>query len=359
MLLFDGFEDVAPTVDALVMTESPLKLDSGVSSASHSRGGVISARARVDDADLSRFMDMLSAEKGAAANTLAAYRNDLADLCAFLTARGRALRSVDEGGLRAYMIALGEQGLALSSRARRLSAIKQFFAFLLAEGVRGDDPSALLEGPRRRAPLPKTLSMAEVDLLLSSAQARKRAATGSEHKRAARLHCLLEMLYATGMRVSELVSLPRNTLAGDKQVLTIRGKGGRERIVPLNGAAIEALEDYLRSSDSADQQSPWLFPSWGRAGHLTRQRLAQELKGLGREAGIDPAKLSPHVLRHAFASHLLERGADLRAVQKLLGHADISTTQIYTHVLEERLREIMRTHHPLANSPVLTSNSAD
>jgi len=341
------------------MTEAPLKTDCGARSAAQARDGVAPARARVDDADLSRFLDMLSAEKGAAANTLAAYRNDLADLCAFLASRGRALRSVDEIGLRAYLIALGEQGLALSSRARRLSAIKQFFAFLLAEGVRGDDPSALLEGPRRRAPLPKTLSMAEVDLLLSSAQARKRAATGSERKRAARLHCLLEMLYATGMRVSELVSLPRHTIAGDNQVLTIRGKGGRERIVPLNRAAIEALEDYLLSNDLGDQQLPWLFPSWGRAGHLTRQRLAQELKGLGREAGIDTAKLSPHVLRHAFASHLLERGADLRAVQKLLGHADISTTQIYTHVLEERLREIMRTHHPLANSPVLASDGAD
>ncbi len=304
--------------------------------------------------DLSSFLDMLTAEKGAAANTLAAYRNDLADLGAFLTGLGRSFRCADAGDLRGYMMRLGEHGLAASSRARRLSAIKQFFAFLAAEGLRDDDPAALLEGPRRRQPLPKTLSVAEVDLLLSQAKTRKLKAKGSEHKRAARLHCLLEMLYATGMRASELVSLPRSALVGDRQVLTIRGKGGRERIVPLNGPAIEALDDHLAASEAADRKSVWLFPSWGRGGHLTRQRLAQELKALGRDAGIDPVKLSPHVLRHAFASHLLERGADLRAVQKLLGHADISTTQIYTHVLEERLREIVQTHHPLAKNPALT-----
>lgn len=323
----------------------------------------VKARAAADqeafeDGDLARFLDMLSAEKGAAANTLVAYRNDLADLGAFLAAQGLDFRRAQASDLRGYMTRLGEVGLAMSSRARRLSAIKQFFAFLLAESLRDDDPSALLEGPRRRLPLPKTLSVAEVDLLLSTARSRKLEATGKERKRAARLHCLLEMLYATGMRASELVSLPRNALAGDRQVLTIRGKGGRERLVPLNEAAIEALEDYLAGSPAADRESVWLFPSWGRAGHLTRQRLSQELKALGREVGIDPAKLSPHVLRHAFASHLLERGADLRAVQKLLGHADISTTQIYTHVLEERLREVMQMYHPLAKNPVLSTDRA-
>jgi len=305
-------------------------------------------RETFEDADLTRFLDMLAAEKGAAVNTLSAYRNDLADLGAFLGVEGGDFRRAEAAHLRAYMTRLGEQGLAMSSRARRLSAIKQFFAFLVAENIRADDPAALLEGPRRRLPLPKTLSMAEVDHLLSAAKARKRNSSGPERRRAARLHCLLEMLYATGMRASELVSLPRNAIAGDRQVLTIRGKGGRERIVPLNGDAIEALDAYLAGSSEAERRSPWLFPSWGRAGHLTRQRLSQELKALGRDIGMDPAKLSPHVLRHAFASHLLERGADLRAVQKLLGHADISTTQIYTHVLEERLREIMHTHHPLA-----------
>jgi integrase/recombinase XerD len=339
------------------MAESPQKADAAADPVSD-LAGAAPVRETFEDDDLTRFLDMLSAEKGAAANTLAAYRNDLAHLGAFFAAQGQDFRSVDAGHLRAYMTRLGEQGLALSSRARRLSAIKQFFAFLVAEGVRDADPAALLEGPRRRLPLPKTLSMAEVDLLLSTAKARKLEANGSESKRAARLHCLLEMLYATGMRASELVSLPRRALAGDKQVLTIRGKGGRERIVPLNEAAIEALEDYLGQRDAAERQSVWLFPSWGRAGHLTRQRLSQELKALGRDAGIDPAKLSPHVLRHAFASHLLERGADLRAVQKLLGHADISTTQIYTHVLEERLREIMHTHHPLAKNPMLTGGEA-
>lgn len=302
--------------------------------------------------DLARFTDMLSAEKGAAANTLAAYRTDLTGLGAFLAGRGLDFRNAGPDDLTAYLAHLAALGLAVSSRARRISAMKQFFRFLAAEALRADDPTALIEGPRRRAPLPKTLSVAEVDQLLNAARARRASAEGTQRKRAVRLHCLLEILYATGMRVSELVSLPRAALAGDQRVLTIRGKGGRERIVPLNGAAIEALEAYLAAiggnRNAADTRAVWLFPSWGRGGHLTRQRLAQELKALGREAGLDSAKLSPHVLRHAFASHLLERGADLRAVQKLLGHADISTTQIYTHVLEERLREILLTHHPLA-----------
>jgi integrase/recombinase XerD len=342
-----------------VTAEPPHKLISeSLRGAPEATGRAAADRETFEDADLSRFLDMLSAEKGAAANTLTAYRNDVADLGAFLAARALDFRRAQASDLRAYLTLLGEQGLAMSSRARRLSAMKQFFGFLLAEGVRQDDPSALLEGPRRRVPLPKTLSMAEVDVLLSAAKARKLAATGADRRRAARLHCLLEMLYATGMRASELVSLPRSALAGDRQVLTIRGKGGRERIVPLNEAALEALDDYLAGSAEAERQSDWLFPSWGRGGHLTRQRLAQELKALGREVGIDPEKLSPHVLRHAFASHLLERGADLRAVQKLLGHADISTTQIYTHVLEERLREIMHTHHPLAKNPALSTDEA-
>jgi len=295
---------------------------------------------------------MMSAEKGAAVNTLAAYRTDLTDLGVFLAERGLDFRGAGADDLTAYLAHLAALGLAVSSRARRISAIKQFYRFLAAEGICADDPSTLIEGPRLRPPLPKTLSIAEVDGLLSAARARWLSAQGRERKRAARLHCLLEILYATGMRVSELVSLPRAALTGDRRVLTIKGKGGRERIVPLNETAIEALETYLRETSAhggAPQAEPvWLFPSWGRGGHLTRQRLAQELKALGSEAGLDPSKLSPHVLRHAFASHLLERGADLRAVQKLLGHADISTTQIYTHVLEERLREILHAHHPLA-----------
>ncbi len=296
---------------------------------------------------------MLIAEKGASVNTLAAYRNDLAALGDFLSGRGRDLRSADAGDLRDFLASLDARGLALSSRARRLSAIRQFYRFMLAEGLREDDPSALIEGPRRKPPLPKTLSMAEVDRLLAAAKARLTKAQGLERKRAARLRCLLEVLYATGMRVSELVSLPRDALARDERVLTITGKGGRERMVPLNREALASLEAYLAEAEPREGNAPakrsyWLFPSWGRGGHLTRQRLSQELKALGREAGIDPSKLSPHVLRHAFASHLLERGADLRAIQKLLGHADISTTQIYTHVMEERLREILHTHHPLA-----------
>jgi len=316
----------------------------------HPRAAALGAR-RAED--LAGFMDMLSAEKGAAINTLAAYRTDLSSLGDFLADRGLDFRRNSAEDLKAYLAHLDKIGLAVSTRARRISAIKQFFRFLAAEGLRADDPATLLEGPRRRATLPKTLSVAEVDLLLSKAKARRLSAQGRERKRAVRLHCLLEILYATGMRVSELVALPRAALTGDQRVLTVRGKGGHERIVPLNETAREALDAYIqealtKSSDPSEPWDVWLFPSWGRGGHLTRQRLAQELKALGREAGLDPAKLSPHVLRHAFASHLLERGADLRAVQKLLGHADISTTQIYTHVLEDRLRKILQTHHPLA-----------
>jgi len=306
--------------------------------------------------DILSFLNMLSAEKGVATNTLAAYQNDLGDLAGFLACQGSDLRTASTSDLNGYFTWLGEHGLAPSSRARKLSAIKQFYRFLQAEALRKDDPAALLEGPRKRSSLPKTLNMAEVDRLLGAAKQRSVKATGSERKRAIRLNCLLEILYATGIRASELVSLPRTAITDDRRVLTIRGKGGRERIVPLNTAAVAALESYLAMADEADgmqveRRSAWLFPSWGRAGHLTRQRLAQELKALGRKASIEPSKLSPHVLRHAFASHMLERGADLRAVQKLLGHADISTTQIYTHVLEERLREIMHKHHPLARDP--------
>ena len=214
----------------------------------------------------------------------------------------------------------------------------------------------MIDGPKRQTPLPKTLSFDEVDRLLNVAGQKAADASEAQRLKALRLYCLLEVLYATGMRVSELVALPRNALLGDERTLIIKGKGGRERMVPLNPRARQALtgpiwpsaksEGSARDADSSE----WLFPSWGRQGHLTRQRLAQELKGLAGEAAIEPSRLSPHVLRHAFASHMLERGADLRAVQKLLGHADISTTQIYTHVLEERLRSIVHEHHPLTDS---------
>ncbi|MBO0765434.1 MAG: site-specific tyrosine recombinase XerD [Hyphomicrobiaceae bacterium] len=300
-----------------------------------------------------RFMEMLSAERGAAQNTRAAYTRDLDDFLAFLARqRCKRLVEVDASDISAYLRAGAEAGLAPASRARRLSAIRQLFRFLAAEGFMPEDPANRLAGPKRGRPLPRTLSPAEVDRLIETARARIAAAKGRERVRALRLHALIEMLYATGMRVSELVTLPRSVLAGDTRVLLIKGKGGRERIVPLNAPARAALECYLNVGFD-DGLAPmvktkWLFASRSAEGHLTRQRLAQELKGLAAEAGLDPDRVSPHVLRHAFASHLLDRGADLRAVQQLLGHADISTTQIYTHVLEERLKQLVFEHHPLA-----------
>jgi integrase/recombinase XerD len=308
---------------------------------------------QVQDRELvGRFKEMLSAERGATDNTLQAYGRDLDEFLAFLSARRVALVAAMPADISAYLRAAAEGGLAPASRARRLSAIRQLFKFLAAEGVITDDPARAFAGPRRARPLPRTLSAAEVDRLIETARRRIEGTTGRDRVRALRLHALIEMLYATGMRVSELVTLPRSVLTGDGRVLTIRGKGGRERIVPLNQAARSALDRYLNVG-SQDGVAPmlrtkWLFASRGAEGHLTRQRLAQELKQLAAEAGLDPARVSPHVLRHAFASHLLDRGADLRSVQQLLGHADISTTQIYTHVLEERLKRLVFDHHPLA-----------
>ena len=301
-----------------------------------------------------RFKEMLSAERGAADNTLQAYGRDLDDFLAFLSARRQALVATMPADISAYLRAAAQGGLAPASRARRLSAIRQLFRFLAAEGIVAQDPARTLTGPKRARPLPRTLSAAEVDRLIDTARRRIEGTRGRDRVRALRLHALIEMLYATGMRVSELVTLPRSVLTGDGRVLTIKGKGGRERIVPLNQAARSALDRYLNVGFE-DGVAPmlktrWLFASRGAQGHLTRHRLAQELKQLAAEAGLDPARLSPHVLRHAFASHLLDRGADLRSVQQLLGHADISTTQIYTHVLEERLKRLVFDHHPLATN---------
>ncbi len=303
---------------------------------------------------LEAFLDMLASERGAARNTLDAYRRDLVD---FLDEIGRAqvtLEGVAPSHVTAHLRTLDDNGLGSSSRARKLSALRQFFKFLVAEDAIGEDPTHGLTGPRKTASLPKILSVAEVDRLLETAKARTRDIKGRDLVRGLRLHALLELLYATGMRVTELVSLPRTVLAGDERVFTITGKGGRERLVPLNTSARAALSRYLSvGTDPTDGvalmlRTKWLFPSKAAGGHLTRQRFAQELKELSQAAGIDPDRVSPHVLRHAFASHLLDRGADLRAVQQLLGHADISTTQIYTHVLEERLRRLVLDHHPLA-----------
>ena len=294
---------------------------------------------------------MLSAERGAARNTLDAYERDLRDFSAFLATCGKTQTEATAKDIRDYLEHVAGQGLSASTAARRLSAIRQFHGFLFADGVRKDDPCGSIEGPRRARPLPKTLSVDEVDGLLAAA---RRAADGRTHEEAvlaykrARLVCLMEVLYATGLRVSELVGLPLSAVRGDERFLAVSGKGGRERLVPLSETARADAYLPLRDQRLGDKGSPWLFPSRGRQGHLTRHRFAQLLKDLAAAAGLDPSRVSPHTLRHAFASHLLANGADLRAVQQMLGHADISTTQIYTHVLDERLKELVETHHPLA-----------
>lgn len=304
-----------------------------------------------DDTLLALFLDMLAAERGAGANTLSAYRSDLGDLAAFLRERRRTLANAATDDLRAFLQSLAARKFKPASLARRLSAVRQFYRFLYAEGKRGDDPAAILEGPKRGRTLPKTLSIEEVDRLLE--QARKGVddpeQTLSRRLRAARLTCLLETVYATGLRVSELVSLPAAAARHNQNALIVRGKGGKERMVPLNAAAKHAMANYFSLREKAGgNASKWLFPSFGAEGHLTRQHFARELKTLASACGIPAKRLSPHVLRHAFASHLLHNGADLRVVQTLLGHADISTTQIYTHVLEERLKALVRDLHPLA-----------
>jgi len=308
---------------------------------------------------LEQFLDMQSAEKGAAKNTLDAYARDLGDFLGHLERSGLSVETATSDHLARYLAELAGSGLAAASRARRLSAIRQLFKFLLAEAIIAEDPSEGLAGPRRERPLPRILSVAEVDRLIDGARRQAAIAPGEERVGALRRYAMLELLYATGLRVSELCSLPRDVLRRDRRVLTITGKGGRERIVPLNGAAREAVLAYLAAADEAADlrlgagevrpaRPRWLFPARSSEGYVTRQHFGQELKELAEAAGLDAARVSPHVLRHAFASHLLDRGADLRAVQQLLGHADISTTEIYTHVLEERLKKLVQEHHPLA-----------
>jgi integrase/recombinase XerD len=304
--------------------------------------------------ELALFLDMLMSERDAAAHTIDAYTRDISDFLAFLAAKGGTASTASADHVRAYLAGLAGKGLAPTSRARKLSAIRQFFRFLLAEGLRADDPTSAIDSPKLGRPLPKILSLAEVETLIDTA---KQASDGSADvagRRALRLYALLETLYASGLRVSELIALPRNVLAADDRVLTIKGKGGRERLVPLNEAARQALAAHVTAVREGEVRargaSPWLFPTGDGTQHITRQRFGQELKALALAANLDPARVSPHVLRHAFASHLLERGADLRTVQQLLGHADISTTQIYTHVIEERLRRLVEEHHPLAQA---------
>jgi integrase/recombinase XerD len=306
--------------------------------------------ARSNDRLQDLFLDMLAAERGAAANTLEAYRRDLTDFGDHLAAGGRRIADASSDDLRDYLTELSRRGFKASSLARRLSAIRQLYRFLYAEGHRRDDPAAVLEGPRRGQSLPKVLSIGEVDRLLEAARTARDAPDVSPlgRIRAARMICLLEVLYATGLRVSELVTLPASAARRSEQMLIVRGKGDKERMVPLNEAARRAMADYLALLAEAGRgPSKWLFPSFGESGHLTRQHFGRELKDLAVAAGLSASKVSPHVLRHAFASHLLQNGADLRSVQMLLGHADISTTQIYTHVLEERLKSLVRDLHPL------------
>ncbi len=300
--------------------------------------------------DLENFLEMLAAERGAADNTLDGYRRDLEDFSGFLG--GKKIADAKSSDVSAYLSDLTRRGFAETSQARRLSALKQFFKFLYSEGTRQDDPTRTLSAPKKRGSLPKVMSMDEVDRLIECARVQTETPqrSAAARLRAQRMYTLIEVLYATGLRVSELVALPVRAALRDTRLIEIKGKGGKERLVPLSHAAQAAMKDYvgLRSAEGAFEKSPWLFPSHGNSGHLTRQHFARELKDLATKAGLDASKVSPHVLRHAFASHLLQNGADLRVVQQLLGHADISTTQIYTHVLDERLRELVESAHPLA-----------
>jgi integrase/recombinase XerD len=303
------------------------------------------------------FLDMLAAEQGAGKNTLDAYRRDLTDFSDFLGHRGEDFAGVETQGLRDYLADLDTRGFKSSSVARRLSAMRHLFRFLLNERIRGDDPAAILSGPKRGRGLPKVLTISDVDRLLTHAKKLTEApeASAPQRLRALRLYCLLEVLYATGLRVSELVSLPRAAARRDARMIVVRGKGNKERLVPLNEPSRQAMAAHLAAMEAPEPEkkknaagSKWLFPSFGESGHLTRQHFARDLKELAAAAGLAPRLVSPHVLRHAFASHLLHNGADLRIVQTLLGHTDISTTQIYTHVVEERLKSLVRDLHPLA-----------
>jgi len=304
-----------------------------------------------DFAAVEAFLEMVSAERGASKNTLEAYARDLREFAAFLKTRKIAIDAANTDQVRAYLASLDDAGLAPSTRARRLSALKQFHKFLYSDGWRNDDPCLGLKGPGARQRLPKALNEADVDALLAAAQARS-----GKDVDGIRLLAIVELLYASGLRISELVSLSLSAVSSDPRLILVKGKGGRERLVPVSERARDALDEYLaireRFLKGLDGSSGYLFPSRGKDGHLTRHRVAQLLKELALEAGLDPRHVSPHVLRHAFATHLLSHGADLRAVQQMLGHADISTTQIYTHVLEERLKKLVNEHHPLARAKV-------
>ncbi len=300
---------------------------------------------------ISAFLEAQAAELGAATNTLLAYGRDLKDFAAWLDRRKSDFAQADRDQIEGYLIDCDAEGLSRSTRARRLSAIKQIYRFAFEEGWRGDNPAIQIKGPGRQKRLPKTLDVPEVDRLLSAARQ-----TGRSTSDKLRNTCLMELLYATGMRVTELVSLPVSSARGDPRMLLILGKGGKERMVPLSPPARDALKAWLIQRDEAEdqavakgaQRSRFLFPSRGKSGHLTRHRFFLLVKEFAVQGGVSPDKVTPHTLRHAFATHLLANGADLRSIQTLLGHADVATTEIYTHVLDERLSELVLEHHPLA-----------
>ncbi len=299
---------------------------------------------------LNAFLDMLAAERGAARNTLDAYERDVTDYLVFLGAKTLDQATADD--IRGWLADLAARGLKASSAARRLSAVRQFHRFLYIEGQTATDPTAAIAGPRQGRPLPKVVSVGDVDRLLETARVAclVEGLSPAARLKALRMRCLVEMLYATGLRVSELIALPRSAATTRERFLIVRGKGDKERLVPLNEAARQAARDWLAAlTESGEAEGRWLFPTEGESGHLTRQVFARELKALAGAAGLSATALSPHVLRHAFASHLLQNGADLRVVQELLGHADIATTQIYTHVLDERLKSMVRDLHPLSD----------
>jgi integrase/recombinase XerD len=292
------------------------------------------------------FLEMMAVERSAARNTLQAYARDLADAAGFLAGRGRGLSDSSAEDVEAYFVELGARGVSAATAARRRAALRQFYRFVLGEGWRADDPSRRVEAPKKARALPKVLSREEMDRLIAAASARDGA-------QGLRFGCMVELAYASGLRISELTALPLAALARDPAYLIVKGKGGKERLAPLNETARAAVKAYLDVRPAflprGQKANPWLFPSRGKAGRLTPRRFAQVLDEAAADAGIDPQRVSPHVLRHAFATHLLEGGADLRVVQKLLGHADIATTQIYTHVASDRLAEVVATKHPLAS----------
>ena len=302
-------------------------------------------------ATIDNFLEMMSAERGASKNTLEAYRRDLLWANEELAGAGTSLIDTGRDQLTKILASMQNDGFAATSQARRLSTLRQFFQFLYAEGLRNDDPSGDLLSPRKPPNLPKIISEKQVDNLrdLAEKNAQRADFTAAEHKKAMRLHTIVELLYATGLRISELVTMPVRIVRGAPDFILIRGKGSKERMVPLSGKAKEAIRNWLELRDkSTDSNSPYLFPAHSEQGYIARQVVARELKILAIDAGINAHNISPHVIRHAFASHLLQHGADLRVVQQLLGHSDISTTQIYTHVLEEKLQSLVNEHHPLA-----------